>query len=108
MIAKYCGRIESPLSNDSLHTLQAGILGHDAFGLGLRRSPVFVGQATMREEIVHYIAPAFDGLPHLLGGLEAFELATRGAEPLARRRQSLLPLCISIRCAMAMVGFIAS
>ena len=84
VIAKYCGRIEDPLSNDSLHTLQAGILGHDAFGLGLRRSPVFVGQATMREDIVHYIAPAFEGLPHLLGGLKAFELATRGAEPLAR------------------------
>jgi signal transduction histidine kinase len=28
--------IKDPLSNDSLHTLQAGILGHEAFGLGLR------------------------------------------------------------------------
>ncbi|WLI06373.1 MULTISPECIES: Fic family protein [Pseudomonas] len=84
VIAQHCGLIEDPLSNDSLHTLQAGILGHEALGLGLRRSPVFVGQATMREDIVHYIAPAFEALPHLLGGLKAFELATRGAEPLAR------------------------
>ncbi|MBN2979140.1 Fic family protein [Pseudomonas lactucae] len=84
VIAQHCGHIEDPLSNDSLHTLQAGILGHEALGLGLRRSPVFVGQATMREDIVHYIAPAFEALPHLLGGLKAFELATRGAEPLAR------------------------
>lgn len=84
VIARYCGRIEDPLSNDSLHTLQAGILGHEAFGLGLRHSPVFVGQATMREDIVHYIAPEFDVLPGLLDGLKAFELATRGAEPLAR------------------------
>ncbi|WP_312451202.1 Fic family protein [Stutzerimonas nitrititolerans] len=84
VIAKYCGHIENPLSNDSLHTLQAGILGHDAFGLGLRRSPVFVGQATMREDIVHYIAPPSELLPQLLDGLKAFELATRGAEPLAR------------------------
>jgi len=84
VIAKYCGHIKNPLSNDSLHMLQAGILGHDAFGLGLRRSPVFVGQATMREDIVHYIAPPFQEVPQLLDGLKAFELATRGAEPLAR------------------------
>ena len=84
VIAKYCGHIEDPLSNDSLHRLQAGILGHEALGLGLRRSPVFVGQATMHEDIVHYIAPPFEVLPQLLDGLKAFELATRGAEPLAR------------------------
>ncbi len=84
VIAKYCGHIEDPLSQDSLHTLQAGILGHDAVGLGLRRSPVFVGQATMREDIVHYIAPQYETLPQQLDGLKAFELATRGAEPLAR------------------------
>lgn len=38
----------------------------------------------MREHIVHYIAPKFEVLPQLLEGLKAFELATRGAEPLAR------------------------
>jgi hypothetical protein len=84
VIAKYCGHIDDPLSDDSLHTLQAGILGHDALGLGLRQSPVFVGQATLHEDIVHYIAPHFNDLPALLGGLKAFEYATRGAEPLAR------------------------
>lgn len=84
VIAKYCGHIEESLSSDSLHTLQAGILGDEALGLGLRHSPVFVGQATMREDIVHYIAPPFEVLPQLLDGLKAFELATRGAEPLAR------------------------
>lgn len=84
VIAQYCGRIDAPLSDRSLHTLQAGILGHDAFGLGLRRSPVFVGQATMRENIVHYIAPAFDDVAAMLEGLGEFEAATRGAEPLAR------------------------
>jgi hypothetical protein len=84
VIAKYCGHIDNPLSNESLHTLQAGILGEEALGLGLRHSPVFVGQATMREDIVHYIAPQFEVLTQLLDGLKAFELATRGAEPLAR------------------------
>lgn len=84
VIARYCGRIDDPLSDSSLNTLQAGILGHDAIGLGLRRSPVFVGQATMREDIVHYVAPQFEDLPQFLNGLKAFDVATRGAEPLAR------------------------
>jgi hypothetical protein len=84
VIAKHCGLIDQPLSHNSLHTLQAGILGHEALGLGLRLSPVFVGQATMRENIVHYIAPPFEAVPQLLSGLQAFEQATRGAEPLAR------------------------
>ncbi|WP_028635084.1 Fic family protein [Pseudomonas parafulva] len=84
VIAQHCGHIQDPLSDESLHTLQAGILGHDAFGLGLRRSPVFVGQATMRENIVHYIAPHFDDLGPMLAGLDGFEQATRGRESLAR------------------------
>lgn len=84
VIAQYCGQLDDPLSDASLHTLQQGILGHDALGLGLRRSPVFVGQATMREDIVHYIAPQFSDVPRFMQGLKAFEQATRGAEPLAR------------------------
>lgn len=84
VIARYCGHIEGPMSDSSLHTLQAGILGHDAIGLGLRRSPVFVGQATLRENIVHYVAPGFEQVPQLLEGLKQFEEVTRGAEPLAR------------------------
>ncbi|WP_336757067.1 Fic family protein [Pantoea sp. USHLN298] len=84
VIAQYCGQLDDPLSEASLHTLQKGILGHDALGLGLRRSPVFVGQATMREDIVHYIAPHYTDVPRFMQGLNAFEQATRGAEPLAR------------------------
>jgi len=53
-------------------------------GLGLRRSPVFVGQATMHQDIVHYIAPHFEDVARMLDGLKAFEVATRGAEPMAR------------------------
>ncbi|MGE8409931.1 MAG: Fic family protein [Pseudomonas sp.] len=84
VIAQHCGHIQNPLSDQSLHALQAAILGHDAFGLGLRRSPVFVGQATMRDNIVHYIAPHFDDVKSMLDGLNAFELSTRGTAPLAR------------------------
>lgn len=84
VIAQHCGHIENPLSSDSLRTLQAGILGEDALGLGLRLSPVFVGQATLREDLVHYVAPPFTQVPHMLDGLSTFEAVTRGAEPLVR------------------------
>ncbi|PXW15106.1 Fic family protein [Pantoea sp. JKS000250] len=84
VIAQYCGQLDDPLSDSSLHTIQQGILGQDALGLGLRRSPVFVGQSTMREDIVHYIAPHYDDVPRFMQGLKAFDLATQGAAPLAR------------------------
>lgn len=84
VMAQHCGRIDDPLGEASLHTLQAGILGEQALSLGLRRSPVFVGQASLREDIVHYIAPRFEDVAPLLEGLKAFEMATRGAEPLTR------------------------
>ena len=79
VIAQYCGQLEDPLSDASLHTIQQGILGQDALGLGLRRSPVFVGQSTMREDIVHYIAPHYDDVPRFMNGLKVFEQATRAA-----------------------------
>ncbi|MBK4770445.1 MAG: Fic family protein [Pantoea sp. Morm] len=84
VIAQYCGQLDDPLSEESLHTIQQGILGQDALGLGLRRSPVFVGQSTMREDIVHYIAPHYEVVPRFMQGLKAFEEATKGAAPLAR------------------------
>lgn len=84
VIAQYCGHIKDPLDSDGLCTLQTGILGRDAMGLGLRRSPVFVGQSTLREDIVHYIAPHCTEVAGMLEGLRVFEVATRGAEPVAR------------------------
>lgn len=84
VIAEHCGQIEEPLSSESLITLQRAILGDNALSMGLRRSPVFVGQATLRENIVHYIGPHFGDVEGMLAGLRAFEVATRGREPLAR------------------------
>jgi len=83
-MARHCGRIDDPLSSASLCVLQESILGRAAVGLGLRRSPIFVGQATLRENIVHYVAPHFEDVPAMLDGLKTFEAATRGAEPIAR------------------------
>lgn len=84
VIAEHCGRIPDPLSVSSLQTLQVGILGETAWRLGLRRSPVFVGQSTIRDEIVHYVGPQYDDVPEMLDGLKEFEVATRGAEAMAR------------------------
>jgi hypothetical protein len=83
-MAEHCGRIDDPLSAASLLTLQNSILGEGAMRLGLRLSPVFVGQSTIRDDIVHYIAPHFNDVQGMLDGLKVFELATRGREALAR------------------------
>ena len=45
---------------------------------------MFVGQATLREDIVHYVAPHYEDVPAMLAGLEAFEVSTRGTEPMLR------------------------
>lgn len=84
VMTKYCGRIDQPLEDKSLRLLQEAILGDNALGLGLRRSPVYVGQTTLQEEVVHYIAPHFDQVPDLLDGLQAFEYLTRSGNPIAR------------------------
>lgn len=84
VMAEYCGKLDEPLGTDGLAVLQKGILGAAALRLGVRRSPVFVGQATIREDVVHYIGPHFSVLGDMLAGLQAFEQATRGRESLAR------------------------
>ncbi len=84
VMAEHCGKLEEPLGIDSLTVLQKGILGEAALRFGVRRSPVFVGQATIRDDIVHYIGPDFTSLDGMLDGLKAFEQATRGREALAR------------------------
>lgn len=84
VMAEHCGKLEQPIGTQGLAVLQKGILGASALRLGVRRSPVFVGQASIREDIVHYIGPHFSVLADMLAGLQAFEQATRGREPLAR------------------------
>jgi hypothetical protein len=84
VIAEHCGKLDDPLSNDSLRILQAGILGKDTLSSGLRRSPVFVGQSTIRDDVVHYVAPHWNDVSPMLAGLKEFESATRGQEPVVR------------------------
>jgi hypothetical protein len=84
VIAEHSGRIQNPLDLRSLETLQQGILGDNALRQGRRRSPIFVGQETMHQNIVHYVAPRYEDAPAMLQGLQTFEEATRNASPLIR------------------------
>ncbi|MEN9464393.1 MAG: hypothetical protein RL217_574 [Pseudomonadota bacterium] len=84
VMVKDCGKIANPLAPESLEYLQSSILGKEALGLGVRKSPVFIGQASFYEDIVHYIAPHFEQLADLLTGLGQFNELTQGQEALAR------------------------
>jgi hypothetical protein len=84
VIGEHCGKIVDPLGDASLQVLQSGILGDSALRVGLRRSPVFVGQSSIHGDIVHFIAPHFDDVEGMRDGLIEFERATRGQETLAR------------------------
>jgi Fic/DOC family len=83
-ISEFSGRIEDPLTPQGLLTLQKSVLGEKALRLGIRQSPVFVGENSFRAQVVHYIAPADSLLSDMLTALQAFELNTRGANPVAR------------------------
>jgi len=84
VIAQHSGRITNPLDQTSLETLQRGILGEEALRMGFRRSPIFVGQAGMYQNIVHYVGPHYQDTPDMLRGLQVFEEVTRGASALVR------------------------
>ncbi len=84
VIGEHCGKIADPLSDASLQMLQGGILGDSVMRVGLRRSPVFVGQSSIHGDIVHYIAPHFEDVARMRDGLIEFERATRGQEALVR------------------------
>lgn len=83
-IGEFSGRMDDPMSPESLLTLQKAVLGEQALRLGIRRSPVFVGQNSFRAQIVHYIAPSEELVAGMLDAIRHFELCTRGANAVAR------------------------
>ena len=83
-IRQFSGRMPEPLATPALLTLQKAVLGDKALRLGIRQSPVFVGENSFRAQVVHYIAPDCAMVPGMLAALQAYELKTRGALPLAR------------------------
>jgi hypothetical protein len=78
------GRMEDPLGTQGLETLQNAILGTAVLRLGIRQSPVFVGQSSFHGQVVHYIAPPPSVVQDMLQGLRDFEQRTRGQNTVAR------------------------
>ncbi|WP_085317142.1 Fic family protein [Derxia lacustris] len=83
-IAEFSGRMDDVLSPASLLVLQRAVLGDDALRLGIRRSPVFVGQNSFRAQIVHYVAPSEELVDGMTQALREVERRTRGANTVAR------------------------
>lgn len=83
-IGELSGKLDDPMSPEHLLELQKAVLGPRALRLGIRRSPVFVGQSTFRAQIVHYIAPAEDMVTGMLDAVRLCEQRTRGAPTVAR------------------------
>jgi hypothetical protein len=81
---KRCGTVENPLSPEFLAALQADILGERALHVGLRQSPVFIGESAFTSEVVYYVAPAWQETPALLEGLHTFDQTTVGRSSLIR------------------------
>jgi len=85
VIEQRTGGSPDPLSVIELQSLQREILGPDTLHFGLRRSPVFVGEsARFGEERVHYIAPHWNDVPSILGGLRELLKRTAGLSSVAR------------------------
>lgn len=78
------GAAGDPLDHENLAIIQAEILGKSASRLGLRRSPVFIGEISPSGEVVHYIAPHWSQVSALLDGLKEFSSATAGRSPIIR------------------------
>ncbi|MDO9201047.1 MAG: Fic family protein, partial [Hydrogenophaga sp.] len=83
-MGEFSGRLDDAMAPENLMTLQKAVLGQHALRVGLRQSPVFVGQSTFRAQIVHYIAPDEDWVPGMLDALRLTERRTRGADSVAR------------------------
>uniref|UniRef100_UPI0035AF2665 Fic family protein n=1 Tax=Hylemonella sp. TaxID=2066020 RepID=UPI0035AF2665 len=80
VMARRTGIGELPLSDRSLAELQQEILGprHTLKHLGIRESPVFVGETIRFQEIVHYVAPSDQYLSAMLEGVRVFLDRTQG------------------------------
>ena len=83
-IGTYSGRMDDPMAPAQLLTLQQAVLGAAALRVGIRQSPVFVGERSFVSEIVHYIAPPAELVADMLDALRRFEVRTRGTSPVAR------------------------
>lgn len=77
------GQLDDMFGAD-LPELQRQVLGPQTLHIGLRRSPMFVGQIVHWKEVVHYVAPNFLDVSQLLKGLSDTLMRTSGSHPLIR------------------------
>ncbi|MEO6985997.1 MAG: Fic family protein [Paralcaligenes sp.] len=86
VMARRTGQGDSALTDAALAQLQGEILGkrNTLTHLGLRQSPVFVGETIRYQNIVHYVAPPADDVPAMLEGLRVFLARTQGQSPVMR------------------------
>lgn len=83
-ISTYSGRMNDPMAPEQLLKLQQTVLGEAALRVGIRQSPVFVGERSFINEIVHYVAPSEEWVDGMLDALRLFETRTQGANAVAR------------------------
>ncbi|HRF59400.1 MAG TPA: Fic family protein [Fimbriimonadaceae bacterium] len=83
-IGVYTGAEGGPLGPAFLDALQRAILGASAVRLGLRRSPVFIGETGFWGEIVHYVGPDGDLAATALDGLREVDRRTKGTSAIVR------------------------
>lgn len=86
VMARRTGEGGLPLDDAGLAGLQREILGRltTIDRLGIRLSPVFVGQTIHFQELVHYVAPPAADVASMLDGLRVFLDRTQGQSPVMR------------------------
>ncbi|MCE2782572.1 Fic family protein [Limnohabitans sp.] len=86
VLARRTGVGALPIDNASLAQLQTEILGRRTTlrQLGIRQSPVFVGEVVRYQEVVHYVAPPAEDLQAMLDGMAVFWTRTQGQSALMR------------------------
>lgn len=86
VMARRTGQGDSPLTNEALAQLQGEILGERTTVnlLGIRQSPVFIGETIQYQDVVHYVAPSAAEVPSMLESLRIFLERTRGQSPVMR------------------------
>jgi Fic/DOC family len=86
VLSRRTGQGVWPLDQTALAELQADILGKRTSlqHFGIRQSPVFVGEVTRYQEVVHYLAPPAEDVPQMLAGLAIFLARTQGQSAVMR------------------------
>ena len=86
VLARRTGQGELPLTDAALAEMQEEILGAvtTLTRMGIRQSPVFVGETVRYQEIVHYVAPPEGDLERMLEGIRVFLNRTQGQSPVMR------------------------